>query len=135
MDIYQILLQVLILKLQRLFFPPFAWSKNIYKHTQVTVTWKRKEICLYFYHYFGALFNQNYLFNYHNLLSPKRNYNFVTFLCVAMVRWKIIKRRLDGSSASKCIVSNDFSICLWIKFQGRCETRSHTIRNKIFFFF
>lgn len=76
-------------------------TKNIYKHTQVTVTGKHKESFLYFSHYFGALFNQNYLFHYHNLLSPKQNYNVVTFLRVAMVRWKIIKCRLDGSSASK----------------------------------
>lgn len=67
MDIYQILLQVLILKLQT---PPSP-TKNIHKHTQVTVTGKHKEVFLYFHHCFAALFNQNYFFYYHNFSKAK----------------------------------------------------------------
>lgn len=77
-------------------------TKNICKHAHVAVTGKHNEIFLDFYYYFGALFNQNYFFTYHNFSKAKLN--VVTFLHVAMVRWKIIKCRLDGSmkgSASK----------------------------------
>lgn len=115
MDIYQILL------------------KNIYKHTQVTVTGKHKEIFLNFSHYFGALFNLNYLFNYHNLLSPEQNHNVVTFPHVAMVRWKIIKCRL-GSSASTSSCQMIFPSYLWIKWREDAE-QGHTQSETRFIYF